>query len=443
MLAAAVVILCSAIPGGAYAQTQAQRATVDQAKVHLNQGRPADAYALLAPLEDQLAGDADYDYLLGVSALDSGKADKATLAFERVLASNPNFAGARLDMARAYYQLGDLPCAKSEFATVLEQNPPDEARQVVLRYLGLIETAEKAQLRSLRAYVEGTIGFDTNINNSTSQATINVPFGGVFIPFTLAATNVATRANFWAVGTGAEYSEKVSSDVALFVGADWRNRDNSKGGAFDAENYEYRGGATLGQGPYQLRLAGNYGRYYLDSALNRHTDGVGGDFRYSLDPSNQLNAFSQYTRVRFTGATQINSFDSLTSGIGGLHLMNEGRAAVLGAFFFGRENDTDGRVDGKKGFSGFRLGGQLKIRDDLDGFVQGSMQSGWYVKENVIFLQKRHDELRDLSVGLNWRFTKDWTLRPQLAYQRNKSNIAIYQFERTELSLTLRKDFNF
>jgi hypothetical protein len=40
-----------------------------------------------------------FDYLLGIAALDSGKPDRATIAFERVLAVNPNFAGARLDLA--------------------------------------------------------------------------------------------------------------------------------------------------------------------------------------------------------------------------------------------------------------------------------------------------------------------------------------------------------
>ena len=109
----------------------AQQAEVARAQQLLDQNRPAEAYEYLLPFEDRYAGNVEFDYVLGISALDSGKSDKATLAFERVLAVNPNFAGARLDMARAYFQLGDADRAKAEFLTVRELNPPAQAQAVI------------------------------------------------------------------------------------------------------------------------------------------------------------------------------------------------------------------------------------------------------------------------------------------------------------------------
>ena len=117
----------------------AQQAEIARAQQLLNQNKPAEAYEYLAPFEDRYAGDVDFDYVLGISALDSGKSDKATLAFERVLAVNPNFAGARLDMARAYFQLGDADRAKAEFLTVRELNPPQQALAVIKQYLDAID----------------------------------------------------------------------------------------------------------------------------------------------------------------------------------------------------------------------------------------------------------------------------------------------------------------
>ena len=60
----------------------------------LKADKTKDGYTLLAPYEDEMAGNVDYDYLLGIAALDSGQPDKASLALERVLAVNPNAAGA-------------------------------------------------------------------------------------------------------------------------------------------------------------------------------------------------------------------------------------------------------------------------------------------------------------------------------------------------------------
>ncbi|MDP1939135.1 MAG: tetratricopeptide repeat protein, partial [Gallionella sp.] len=149
----------------------------------IKNGNPAAAYALLKPLEFERAGDIRFDYLFGIAALDSGHADEATLAFERVLTMDPNFAGARLDMARAYYQLGDLLRAKTEFETVLSQNPPELARATIQKYLDAIASHEQAQKTRFSAYVEGVAGHDSNIANSSTQTftfAANSPWGGLF-----------------------------------------------------------------------------------------------------------------------------------------------------------------------------------------------------------------------------------------------------------------------
>ena len=76
---------------------------IERAKAALAAGDAKQAYADLAPLGNQLSGQPEYDYLLGVAALDSGRIDEAIIAFERVLALIPNHAGAQMDIARAYY----------------------------------------------------------------------------------------------------------------------------------------------------------------------------------------------------------------------------------------------------------------------------------------------------------------------------------------------------
>ncbi len=128
----AAILIAATACGVALAQPASRNPALAQADQLMKANRAADAYALLAPLEDQLAGDPDYDYLLGISALDSGKPDKATLAFERLLATKPDFAGARLDMGRAYLMMGDRSRARTEFETVLSQNPPEAAKAVII-----------------------------------------------------------------------------------------------------------------------------------------------------------------------------------------------------------------------------------------------------------------------------------------------------------------------
>ena len=171
------------------AEIAANDKPINDAEALMKAGKAAEAYALLAPMEFDRAGDKRFDYLLGNAALDSGKPDKATIAFERVIAVDPNFAGARLDMARAYFQLGDLPRAKTEFDIVMKQNPPEAAKVTIQKYLDAMTAQEKALQTRITAYIEGTVGRDTNINSSTNQAQIPVPVFGNLV-FTLGQSNV-------------------------------------------------------------------------------------------------------------------------------------------------------------------------------------------------------------------------------------------------------------
>jgi tetratricopeptide (TPR) repeat protein len=420
---------------------QAQKAEMDRAGQLVKEGKPAEAYAILEPLEEKYAGDVQFDYLLGVAALDSGKSDRATLAFERVLAVNPDFLGARLDMARAYFQLGDAERAKTEFLAVQQLNPPPAAQATIARYLEAIDQIERAKKRTLRSYVELTIGHDSNVNNSGTQSGIAIPALGGLV-FTLSPSNLKRSDSFKSAGAGVDYSHQFRPDLGVFAGADARKRLNNHEDTFNLGNLDMRVGVAVGEPAHQVRVALTGGRYSLDDNLSRRAEGATGEWRYSIDPSNQLNAFTQYLRNRFTNAaSQANNFDQSTYGVGYLRVLNDGKAALFGAFFEGKERDTDGRADGAKRFYGFRLGGQLMLREDLDAFAVLSSQIADFGRRNTVFLETRRDEQTDVVIGANWRFARDWTLRPQLLHSRSMSNIVIYQYERTEGSLTVRRDF--
>ncbi len=430
----ALLLLCSA-------SVFAADAVLQKAQELMNQGKPRDAFALLDPLEDSRAGEVEFDYLLGISALDSGKPDRATLAFERVLAVNPNFAGARLDMARALFQLGDLTRARTEFQTVLGQNPPDQARAVIAQYLDAIDKAEKAKNRYLSGYLEFALGRDDNVNNSTSIGTINVPALGN-LPFTLNPTNVKTGDNFKAFGGGIDYAYQMRPNFGVFAGGDFRERWNFTQDTFNTGNRDLRAGVALGEAANQLRLRLDTGWADLDNKLLRTANGVGAEWRYMLNPANQLNAFSAYSRNRFVDpAVQSNSFNAAITGVGLTHIVADGKGALFGSYFAGDERDTDHRADGSKALYGFRLGAQAALKENLDLFATGSTQKGHYGLTNATFLTLRSDEQNDFVVGMNWRFAKNWTLRPQVLQSRNKSNISIYEYKRTELSAAVRYDF--
>ena len=415
-----------------------------KAEALMKEGKAAEAYSLLEPFEYEQSGNIKFDYLLGIAALDSGKPDKATLAFERVLAADPNFAGARIDMGRAYFQLGDFTRAKTEFETVLTQNPPPAAKATIANYLAAIDKQESAKKTKATGYLEASVGHDSNVNFATSQSQIAVPALGNLI-FTLNPTGVKAPDDYLGLALGGEISHQVNPKVGVFVGADVRNRRNSTQEAFDSTSYDARAGVALGEGRNVVRLGLLAGTFDLNGRTNRNTDGVNAEWRHLLNPANQLSAFGQYARYRFEPTISVNNFDQSTYGANWLHIVNDGKG-VVSASLFGGDERAPLRADGGKRFYGLRLGGQAQLGEKYEFFAGLGAQLSKYDLANAAFSSPtesvfRDDRQYDANLGIIWHYDKLWSVRPQISYLRNHSNIVIYKFDRTDVSVTLRRDF--
>jgi len=132
---------------------------VAQAEALVLSGRYAEAYRLLEPLEDKLAGDVKFDYLLARSALETGRPSLASFIYERILAVEPNFLGVRLEMGRAYLALGDYARAKLEFETVLNfPNLPPDLRQQAEIYGKAAEEQLSGKRTLAFGYIEYGLG---------------------------------------------------------------------------------------------------------------------------------------------------------------------------------------------------------------------------------------------------------------------------------------------
>ncbi|HUG75910.1 MAG TPA: tetratricopeptide repeat protein, partial [Burkholderiales bacterium] len=103
----------------------------DRARRLLQERQAQQAYQLLLPQESARAGDPEFDYLLGIAALDAGEPERAVFALERVLAVQPANHVARAEIARAYLALGERDTARREFETVRAQSIPADAKATI------------------------------------------------------------------------------------------------------------------------------------------------------------------------------------------------------------------------------------------------------------------------------------------------------------------------
>ncbi|MDX1562789.1 MAG: tetratricopeptide repeat protein, partial [Gammaproteobacteria bacterium] len=174
--------------------TASQRATLADAERMIGAGDGAGAYRLLAPLEAELAGNALYDYLLGVAALDSGLPGEAIFSLRRSLAVAPAFSGATMELARAYFEAGNLELARPLFEKLLNENPPEPVRVVIGNYLVAIDQRVTTGPAGVTPFFEFSVGHDSNANGSTNAQQ--------FLGFSLDPRNVETDSPYAEVAAG-------------------------------------------------------------------------------------------------------------------------------------------------------------------------------------------------------------------------------------------------
>ena len=439
-----IKIAASAVPVEAKQQAESserQKLLQDAANL-IKSGKAADAYALLVPEQSKRAGDPDYDYLLGIAALDSGKPNEAIFALERVLAVNPNHLQARAEIARAYLAVGEKAAAKQEFETVQSQNPPKEVNATIQRFLDAINQGQGGERTVLSGYLDASVGSDSNVNSATGSNQVAIPvFGGAIA--TLNASGVETRDTFANVSGGANVRHALSSGWSVFGGANVNQRLNSKETIFNTRGLDGNVGLSLTAGVDSYSAALQLQSFDVDNKRYRDGTGTTLQWQHDLGNSSQASSYFQYTDLKYPGQTVRNANRyvlgaAYASVLGG----NYAPAVYLGGYG-GEEKERQSGVPylGHKLF-GVRTGGELSIYAQTKLFGSLSIESRRYGGDDPFFLVTRKDTQSDLKVGVNYVMAKLWTLTPQFSYTKNKSNIIINDYKRTIFSVGLRRDFN-
>ncbi|MGH8663245.1 MAG: surface lipoprotein assembly modifier [Burkholderiales bacterium] len=432
----AFAVLISA--GAALAQLDSVLA---QARQLMQRSDPAAAYNLLKPLEADRAGNPDFDYLLGIAALDSGRYTEAVFALERVLAVNPKHVQARAEIARALVQLGEVEAARREFETVHQQSIPPEAAATIQKYLDAIEQIQADTRTAVAGYVELGLGYDTNVNSGTTTSQFAVPALPGLGVATLNPAALKQEDGFGYLAAGANVRHPVNPSLALIAAVDGSQRLHFDKTDFDLGNVAVNLGAEVTHARNRFLFALQGQQMILD--WNRFRDSFGGVAQWQHQLGNGVfTAYLQHARLDYPGQ-EIRNADRTVGGIAYAHAFTGRYAPVLFAgAYYGHENERNSsRPDFGHRLTGVRVGGQLTLTEGVTAFVFGSYEDRNYGGPVPGFIDDRADEQTDFRLGLSYKPAKLWTITPQVAYTENKSNVPFTDYDRAQALITVRRDF--
>lgn len=390
------------------------------------------AYERLKPLEAEFAGDPDFDYLFGIACLDSGHPSEAVFSLQRAVAANPGFAGARLELARAYYTVGDDQDALREFEIVSRQKPPPQAAAAIAQYRAAIENRTVAERPAWRAVADVSGGYDSNANGGTDS--------GEFLGFTLNDASRRNESSFFGARAEAGYSLPLRPNLRWQSGLELSHRHYPQASFVDASIAELGTGLVVSDGGWSGSANLSARALNLDGDFNQATYAADLGGRRVLSDTLAVLGSLRAARLSYDQDVDVQDVDQLVGGLAlqwrldpasGLELV---LGPVLGQEDARQASSPYGRdlAGGRASLSGAYAGSRWRAS-------LGGLNSDY---DGQFFGRSREDRQWAAQVEVEVpKIVGSWMLRPSLAWVDNRSNLGLFDYERVEASLSLVRGF--
>ncbi len=415
---------------------------IAQAESFLAKRQPNSAYNLLVPLEDERGGDPDFDYTLGVAALDSGRANEAAFAFERCLAIEPKNGPCRVQMARAHMALGENNSARGELQTVNESQPPVEVQNLVAQYLGALNQREVGEKRRIGAWAQIGMGRDSNVNSATADSNILVFFpGGGSLPMVLNQNGVEQSDTFLQGSAGASLQYKLSPAFSILADVGTSSRGYQEwGGDNGFNNIALDGGLGLAwkTGHNSLLTKLQQQAYYLDSDRYRNYTGLLTQYQYALSEAAAFSAYFQGNQLDYRGRRS--DATRYTLGTGYSQALSGALSPVFYVGLYGGAEEADNNTPKfNQNFYGARFGGSLgpsrALRFTGSLSVEQRLFDGF---DPAVMTADQEDTQIDLSLGAVYQIDPHLSVRPTYTYTVSDSNNPLSDYDRHVVSIDFR-----
>lgn len=413
-------------------------APADDVKALFERGEARQAYELARKTPEEL-GNPSFDYYYGMAAIDAGAVGQGVLALERFLLNNPGSVSARLELGRGYYLMGDNTRAREMFDEVRKLSPPADVEIRIQGYLAAIREKESGYRTAFTGFVEVGGGHDSNVNGGIAQETIVVPlFGPVQIdPL---GREIADR--FWSLQVGATVNVPLSPRVAVFAGAGAEHRKHADAGAFDQTSVGLAAGAAFKRRDDQYRVSLSGNTLDVDGEKYRRVTAATFEWNRSLDARRGFGVFTQAADVGYEGGNRVRDSRLYSLGATWRQSMEGPWKPYLAASLVGaREQNDQDRDDLARNLIGARVGVGLTLSPRWNASLSTAFQQSRYQGTDLFFGVSRKDHNVALEVAFGWMLMPGLGLRLELARHDNRSNIALFEYDRTLVALKLRYDF--
>lgn len=408
----------------------ADDAVLQQAELLLNKRQPVQAAALLEKYEDELGEQANFAYLYGLALFESGKAEQAIPYLESATRADPLFAGVRIELARAYYQVNRLEDAQKQFEYLTTQNPPQTARRAIDEYLAAIDIKLAQSRWRTRWRLAPTTGWDTNANAATEL--------NDFLGFTLDQRSRQAESAFLDIYGSGDFSRSLGGGRSVQLGAELQGRHYPDASFADSLGFVGKAGMTWSGTDESRSLRLRAYRMNVDDDFNNQGLSLEGAWDYNVTKLNRVGVFARVGVLRFDDEFDNRDVDQLLVGLSATSVLGAARRTMLTvSTLLGTDSpQQDGSRYGRD-VIGVRAFGAWRINTSLTGRASAGWQR--YLYDGAFFPEvddsRRADRVIDGAVSLVWKAMPNLEATLGLSYRDTRSNVDLFTYDRWVLSL--------
>jgi len=388
-----------------------------------------------------------------LKAVDERRLRTARERLTRLLAANPSLSRARLELARVYYLSRDYPAARSEARRVLaDPNTPPTVRATVLAFLAQID-ADEQQFTARHQWAPSLylgLMYDSNVNIGPARDVIEI--GGALAP--VAPDSRATADEAAVINAVITHTFNPNrrfawgEDTGSFV---WQSELNAYYRSYFSESDFNLGVLTARTGPAWV-VPGHWRAYAALQAdeifLNDKRLALFASFNPGIawqvgeDWEVTLDGIVTRRHYRESAESGREGWYKSASVTVGRYLRQRRLLVQAGAGYPHFDADEDRfSYRGPEVFAGFNSEAWT------NGAVFARVGYRWYDFDGVepLFNVQRNDDEFRAIVGVQQDFREGWLAQWSLigswSYTDNQSNVALYEYDRHQVSLGLSRRF--
>ncbi len=382
-------------------------------------------------------GDPRFDYLYGISALETGHYDVAVFALDRVTVNQPNIIRPRLELARAYLNINNDIAALREFKEVLRLNPPATVQRNVNRY---IQVMSKASDTNKKWIIDGLVslvtGYDSNANFGAETSVFDTP---VFGSVTLKDSSIKQDSPFVELRTQLN-SRYIASDAqSWFFNSKLNHKHFNDAKAFNLSELNLEGGSVFAVGRQQYQLSLRHQLIHVDDHAFSSTLGLQAGLAHEL-ATNKILATSLL--IENYDHKQQDLRDARRYGVSGNYRFSANNTRHQLGLSFGHEQPE--KKAGKH-YTRNTVGVAYTAEHAWDAvnssFISTQFQHRQHRASDPIYAKKRKDKRLLFKIGHTMRVAKNWSVFANISYTKNNSNLNLYDTDKAVAQVGINYNF--